>query len=134
MRRAQADTAAAPQNLTTASSQSSAFAVADSTDATQAIPKTAWWGASIVGYLHTIAGGAATITFSLCTDAAGDEPFTPEYTATIAVGRTAATDGSVSVAIDCSFVFPDSTLYYVLARTDAGTAKAHWQLHFAPRG
>ena len=73
--------------------------------------------------INTIAGGAASVTISISSDAAGDVILVPATVCTIGTGVTTATKGAV--ALRCEFpVQLSARTLYVSAKTDAGTATA----------
>lgn len=70
---------------------------------------------------------AASISWYLAEDAAGDIPLTPRVTTTIVAGKTTSGSGGVARTLDISR--PRSSAgtigrLYVIAKTDAGTATA----------
>lgn len=64
-------------------------------------------------YLHvdTIAGAPTGITVRLCRDAAGDNAVIGDTTATLSLGVTTATEGSVTIKIDSVYAHTDTNLY-----------------------
>lgn len=74
-------------------------------------------------YIHvnTIAALATSLTFSLSKDAAGDQKFIGNTTATFSTGVTTATEGSVTAKLDVDYVSTTSDILYLHARTDVGT-------------
>jgi len=82
-------------------------------------------GVAILGalYVHvnTIAGGATTLTLRLSFDAAGDEPFIGDTTATISTGVTTAASGAVTIRMDVPFVKSANDTLFCHWRTNAGT-------------
>jgi len=75
--------------------------------------------------LDTIAGGAAAVTWYLCSDASMDVPLTKEVTTTIVAGDTTATDGAVVEALNVAyrrFSVGTGGSIYIAAKLDAGTA------------
>jgi len=74
-------------------------------------------------YIHvnTIAAGAATITARLSLDAAGDQPWIGDSTATISTGITTAAQGAVTFRIDVDFVRTTNDFLYVHFKTNVGT-------------
>ena len=82
-------------------------------------------GIAILGalYVHvnTIAGGATTLTLRLSTDAAGDQPWIGDTTATISTGVTTATQGAVTIRMDVPFIKPDNDILYCHWKTNVGT-------------
>jgi len=74
-------------------------------------------------YIHvnTIAAGATTITARLSLDAAGDQPWVGDSTATISTGVTTAAQGAVTFKIDIDFVRATNDNLYCHFRTNAGT-------------
>ena len=75
-------------------------------------------------HVHAIAG-ATKLVVRVTSDSAGNESILPDTEATIALGHTTATTGSVafSVGVGVSNINPTQTdsLVYVFVRTDAGT-------------
>ena len=74
-------------------------------------------------YIHvnTIAAGATTITARLSLDAAGDQPFIGDSTATISTGVTTAAQGAVTFKIDVNLVKGANDNLWCHFRTNAGT-------------
>jgi len=74
-------------------------------------------------YIHvnTIAAGATTITARLSLDAAGDQPFIGDSTATISTGVTTAAQGAVTFKIDINLVKGANDNLFCLFRTNAAT-------------
>ena len=74
-------------------------------------------------YIHvnTIAAGATTITARLSLDAAGDQPWVGDSTATISTGVTTAAQGAVTFKIDVDFVRPTNDFLYLHFKTNAAT-------------
>jgi hypothetical protein len=74
-------------------------------------------------YIHvnTIAAFATTITARLSLDAAGDQPWIGDTTATISPGITTATQGAVTFKIDIDFVRATNDILYCHFKTNAGT-------------
>jgi hypothetical protein len=127
----------AAHSLTAAASISPVLAAAgEATDRSQGVPALRFHAALLVGYLSSIANAPTTVTLRICRDAAGDEPFTPAYVATIVLGATNPTDGSVSVALDMPLAFAPGTVFHVVAILDAAasTATCIWELIFIPGG
>jgi len=71
-------------------------------------------------HVNTIAGGATSLTVRLTRDAAGNQPWIGDTTATLSAGITTATQGAITVRIDVDYVHDDGDLY-VHFRTNAGT-------------
>jgi len=76
--------------------------------------------------LANLGGGAATVTFNLSADAAGDVIIVPDTACTITPGMTTATVGLGSALVDVDYVLgamgcTDNTLY-LHAKINAGTA------------
>lgn len=73
-------------------------------------------------YIHvnTIAAGATQLTVRLTRDAAGDQPWIGDTTATISTGITTATQGAVTIKIDVDYSHSDSIMW-VHMKTNAGT-------------
>jgi hypothetical protein len=82
-------------------------------------------GVAILGalYVHvnTIAAGATTLTLRLSLDAAGDQPWIGDTTATISTGVTTAAQGAVTIKMDVPFIKPGSDTLFCHWRTNAGT-------------
>jgi hypothetical protein len=76
---------------------------------------------SIWIHVSTIAAGATSLTFSLSKDAAGDNKFIGDTTATFSLGITTATQGNVTAKLDVDYVSTTSDILYLHAKTDAGT-------------
>lgn len=74
-------------------------------------------------YIHvnTIAGGATTITARLSLDAAGDQPWIGDSSATISTGITTGASGAVTFKIDVDFVRSTNDFLYCHFKTNAGT-------------
>ena len=76
-------------------------------------------------HLHvtSIAGGATKLTVRICADASGNVSLMPDTEATLSLGVTTATEGSVAFQVGIP-LFPilngDSRLW-VMVRTDSGT-------------
>jgi len=74
--------------------------------------------------INTIAGGAATVTWFLAHDSAGDKPYTGAVTETILTGVTTATSGGFTSLLERTYKKPDSGTQgslFLFAKTDAGT-------------
>jgi len=82
-------------------------------------------GIGVLGalYVHvnTIAGGATTLTLRLSTDAAGDNPWIGDTTATISTGVTTAASGAVTIKMDVPFIKTANDILYCHWKTNAGT-------------
>ena len=82
-------------------------------------------GVAILGalYVHvnTIAAGATTLTLRLSLDAAGDQPWIGDTTATISTGVTTAAQGAVTIKMDVPFIKPANDTLFCHWRTNAGT-------------
>jgi hypothetical protein len=82
-------------------------------------------GVAILGalYVHvnTIAAGATTLTLRLSLDAAGDQPWIGDTTATISTGVTTAAQGAVTIKMDVPFIKPANDILFCHWRTNAGT-------------
>jgi hypothetical protein len=92
---------------------------ADEDDAAN-FPERVVLGAAVLR-LDTIAGGAASVTWYVSEDSAGDAPIAGPVTSTI-VGQTAATGGvAESITVPWVVNAVDGNLY-VWAKLDAGTA------------
>ena len=74
-------------------------------------------------YIHvnTIAAGATTVTARLSLDAAGDQPWIGDSTATISNGITTAASGAVTYKIDVDFVRSTNDFLYCHFKTNAAT-------------
>jgi hypothetical protein len=74
-------------------------------------------------YIHvnTIAAGATGLTFSLSNDAAGNQKWIGDTTATFSTGITTATQGSITAKLDVDYVKTADDILWLHARTDAGT-------------
>lgn len=71
-------------------------------------------------HVNTIAAGATSLTVRLTRDAAGNEPFVGDTTATISTGITTATQGAITVRIDVDYVHTNADIYAHF-RTNSGT-------------
>lgn len=71
-------------------------------------------------HVNTIAAGCNALTVRLTRDAAGNQPWIGDTTATISTGITTATQGAVTVKLDVNYVNNDGILYAHF-RTNAGT-------------
>ena len=72
----------------------------------------------------TIAASAATLTWYLAKDAAGDYGITPEVSSTIVVGLGTATRGSINAAIDLPHTLTGNGVtghIYFVVKTNTGT-------------
>ena len=74
-------------------------------------------------YIHvnTIAAGATTVTARLSLDAAGDQPWIGDSTATISNGITTAASGAVTFKIDVDFVRSANDNLWCHFKTNAAT-------------
>jgi hypothetical protein len=74
-------------------------------------------------YIHvnTIAAGATTITARLSLDAAGDQPFVGDSTATISNGITTAAQGAVTFKIDVNLARYSNDFLWCHFKTNAAT-------------
>ena len=74
-------------------------------------------------YIHvnTIAAGATTVTARLSLDAAGDQPFVGDSTATISNGITTAAQGAVTFKIDINMVKGANDSLWCHFKTNAAT-------------
>jgi hypothetical protein len=82
------------------------------------------WLSVLHGEIDTIAASAASITWYIAADSGGDVPVTAEVTTTIVTGKTTATDGGVTEAVDWDYVRSTNGTagsLWVFAKTDAGT-------------
>lgn len=87
----------------------------------------------------SIASSAASITYFLSLDSAGDVPITPEVTVSIVPGKTTATSGGAASALS-SFPLAAVTSYdstnqavYVIAKTNTGTCTVVPYVYFKLR-
>ena len=71
-------------------------------------------------HVNTIAAGCTSLTVRLTRDAAGNQPWIGDTTATLSPGITTATQGAITVKLDVDYVHTDGDLY-VHFRTNAGT-------------
>jgi len=71
-------------------------------------------------HVNTIAAGCTSLTVRLTRDAAGNEPFIGDTTATLSTGITTATQGAITVKIDVDYVHTDANLY-VHFKTNSAT-------------
>lgn len=75
--------------------------------------------------VNTIAGGAASLTMRICSDADGDVVLVPDTTATISTGITTATSGSVAFKVDVPLQLPvggpGAGTLYLFVKVDVGT-------------
>jgi hypothetical protein len=71
-------------------------------------------------HVNTIAAGATSLTVRLTRDAAGNQPWIGDTTATLSTGITTATQGAITVKMDVDYVHEDANLY-VHFKTNAGT-------------
>jgi hypothetical protein len=74
-------------------------------------------------YIHvnSIAAGCTGLTFRLSKDAAGDQPWISDTSATLSTGVTTATQGAVTAKIDVDFIKnSDDILYLHVKTTPAG--------------
>jgi len=91
---------------------------------------------SMVFELSSIAGGAGTLFFYLCRDAAGDRPITPEASQSILTGATTATRGGCSFTIDKMHIHENvatvdvADTLHVAVRVDVGTADCDMRLYW----
>lgn len=108
---------------TVAESSATALTTAYAAIALTGIPDKCWLSV-LRGKIDTIAASAASITWYIAEDAAGDIPLTKEVTSTILTGKTDATDGGVVEAVDMDYAIAaggTSGSMWVLAKTDTGT-------------
>lgn len=71
-------------------------------------------------HVNTIAAGCTSLTVRLTRDAAGNQPWIGDTTATLSTGITTATQGAITVKLDVDYVHTDGDLY-VHFRTNAAT-------------
>ena len=71
-------------------------------------------------HVNTIAAGCTSLTVRLTRDAAGNQAWIGDTTATLSPGITTATQGAITVKLDVDYVHTDGDLY-VHFRTNAGT-------------
>jgi len=71
-------------------------------------------------HVNTIAAGATSLTVRLTRDAAGNQPWIGDTTATLSTGITTANQGAITVKIDVDYIHEDANLY-VHFKTNAGT-------------
>ena len=82
--------------------------------------------------LLVTSGSPATVSVWLCSDAAGDQPFTEAQTVNIATGITTAAKRGFGLAIDVPFQIEGGI--YVACSLNTGEATAEWNLHFRQGG
>jgi len=71
--------------------------------------------------VDTIAAGATQLTVRLSRDAAGDQPWVGDTTATISTGITTATAGCILIKIDVDYKHLADANIWLHAKTNAGT-------------
>jgi hypothetical protein len=71
-------------------------------------------------HVNTIAAGCTSLTVRLTRDAAGNQPWIGDTTATLSTGITTATQGAITVKLDVDYVHDDGDLY-VHFKTNAST-------------
>jgi hypothetical protein len=71
-------------------------------------------------HVNTIAAGATTLTVRLTRDAAGNQPWIGDTTATLSTGITTNTQGAITIKMDIDYVHDDGNLYAHF-KTNAGT-------------
>ena len=71
--------------------------------------------------VDTIAAGATQLTVRLTRDAAGDQPWIGDTTATLSTGITTATAGCITVKIDVDYLHAADATVWLHAKTNAGT-------------
>ena len=71
-------------------------------------------------HVNTIAAGCTSLTVRLTRDAAGNQPWIGDTTATLSTGITTTTQGAITVKLDVDYVHEDANLY-VHFRTNAAT-------------
>ena len=114
---------AATMSLTTAYAAAAVLGSTAVDSRARAVPdecRLSWLRGTIV----SIASSAASVTWFLSADAAGDIPLTDARTTTIVVGATTATKGGVAVALDLESVRgSDGTAgsVWLQAKTNTGT-------------
>lgn len=91
----------------------------------------AWCGIleAITLHVNTIAAGATSITFRLTADSAGDYTVVPDTSASLQIGVTTGTDGSVcysgqglAITNIINDSLPKNGVLYLWMKTNAGTA------------
>lgn len=84
-------------------------------------------GSPFLGRLHSVIyhvssiSSAATITFRLCTDAAGDNMLVTDTDGTIFAGVTTATAGSVSFRLDYDVGLDSGSTVYLFHKVNTGS-------------
>ncbi len=71
--------------------------------------------------VDSILGSPTGLTVRLCRDAAGNETIVGDTTASISLGVTTATEGSVTIKIDSSYSNTDANLYLFFKTNGAGS-------------
>ena len=88
----------------------------------------------LMGEIDTIASSAASVTWYLALDAAGDRPLTNAVTETITVGATTATKGGVQTIVDLHWRATASGAVYLVAKTNTGTCNLTPRLFWSRNG
>lgn len=87
----------------------------------------------LTGEIDAIASSAATISWYLALDAAGDNAITNVVASTIVVGLGTATDGGFAVALDFEYTRPTTASQgslYLVAKTNTGTCNLTPRLYW----
>lgn len=71
--------------------------------------------------VDSISGSPTGITVRLCRDASGDETIVGDTTASISLGVTTPTEGSITVKIDSAYSNTDTNLYLFFKTNGAGS-------------
>lgn len=115
-------------NVSLSSTQATASCTVDAANAPESAAFPRFACIQSVEFQLSSVSGASSITFYITRDVAGDVAISDEYTKTITVGKTTATDGSVVVDLskDVHFITGVSAAdnIFVVAATNAGTATA----------
>lgn len=112
-------------NLNTAATN--AYAVARSQQMTWNTATGPDAGLGIRGEIRTVQirvdtiAGAASVTFRICSDAAGDVVVVPDTTATLSTGVTTAASGCVTYNVGVAYA-NNAPAFWVFWRLNAGTA------------
>ena len=77
---------------------------------------------SVIYHFSSLAGGAASVTMRICSDAAGDITIIGDTTATISTGVTTAADGSAAYKVDLDAGLDTGDTVYFMHKMNAGTA------------
>ncbi len=76
--------------------------------------------ASLLFYVSSIASSASIITCKVTRDTLADELVLPEWTVTLGIGATTATDGTALSLMD-SFIIPPYSTLYLWVKTNTGS-------------